>query len=357
MFDFKGLLIRSMTSPSDRGIPFFQVSTDDVSAEMAFAAFKQSVQDVFAISRRSDDDYRLDLIAWHLGTIMLGTFRSSALAFDRSPALVASSGLDHFLVQLYVEGGFTGVAGDRPVTVGGGDIVIFDLAQTLQTQANDFSNITLLIPRAFFDPTNGRIDGLHGLVLPAGGAITGMLASYMIALAERTTALGADEADVAAKSTVALITNLLSASNRQNLSTATFTPSPISRLTTEIDRRLRDPDLDADMLAASLGMSRASLYRAFDTMGGIADYIRRRRLTIAAMALTIPENRRRKISEIAFECGFSSESAFNRAFKAAFGMPPSQARAHNNLLWSWANNNVHPNASADFVRWMRMLRA
>jgi AraC-like DNA-binding protein len=357
MFDFKGLLIRSMTSPSDNDIPFFQVSTDEVSAQMAFAAFQQSVQDVFAISRRSDDDYQLDLIAWHLGTIMLGTFRSSALAFDRSPALVASSGLDHFLIQLYVEGGFSGMAGDKPVTVEGGDIVIFDLAQTLQTQASDFSNITLLIPRAFFDPTSNRVDNLHGLVLPAGGAITGMLASYMIALAERITALGANEADVAAKSTVALITNLLSAPNSQNFSTITVTPSPISRLTTEIDRRLRDPELDADTLASSLGMSRASLYRAFDSMGGIADYIRRRRLTIAAMALATPENRRRKISEIAFECGFSSESAFNRAFKAAFGVPPSQARVHNNLLWSLADNGAYPNASADFVRWMRMLRA
>jgi AraC-like DNA-binding protein len=324
---------------------------------VAFAAFEQSVQDVFSITRRSDGDYQLDLIAWHLGTIMLGTFRSSALTFDRSPSLVGSSGLDHFLVQLYVEGGFDGVAGDKPVTVGAGDIVIFDLAQTLQTQASDFSNISLLIPRAFFEPTNSRMDILHGLVLPTGGAIAGMLASYMIALAERITALAADEAEVAARSTVALITNLLAASNSQILSTATITPSPISRLTTEIDRRLRDPDLDADMLAASLGMSRASLYRAFDMMGGIADYIRRRRLTIAATALTAPENRRRKIAEIAYECGFSSESSFNRAFKTAFGMPPRQARAHTILLWSWANNDTQPNASADFVRWMRMLRA
>ena len=287
---------------------------------------------------------------------MLGTFRSSALAFDRPASLVAASGLDHLLVQLYVEGGFTGVADREPIVVAPGDIVVFDLTRTLHTRASDFGNISLLIPRAFFAATHAEISALHGRVLPAGGAFTGVLASYMIALAERIPALDAREGDLAAKSTAALITTVLASHDDRGPAAAPVIQSPFRKISQEIERRLRDPALDADALGDALGMSRASLYRAFEPVGGIADYIRRRRLAVALVAIAAPENQRRKIGEIAFECGFASESAFNRAFKAAYGVPPSEARQRSVRLWQISSDAKKPTDSLDFARWMRTLR-
>jgi len=337
------------------GIPYYQVSTDDVSGLQGLEAFRQSVQDLFALTPLSAAPYRIDMIAWHLGTLMLGSVRSSALAFDRPASLVAASGLDHLLVQLYVEGGFTGTADTRPVVVTPGDIVVFDTTRTLHTRASDFGNITLLIPRSFFAATHADVSALHGRVLPAGGAFTGVLASYMIALAERLPALDAREGDLAARSTAALITAVL-ASHDDRGPAAVAIPSPFRKIALEIDRRLRDPALDAEALAEALGMSRATLYRAFEPAGGIADFIRRRRLSAALVAIAASENQRRKIGEIAFECGFASESAFNRAFKAAYGVPPSEARQRSVRLWSMADEAGKPVGSLDFARWMRTLR-
>jgi AraC-like DNA-binding protein len=349
-----------MATQAEREIPHFQVSSDDVPPAMAFDAFQQSVQDVFTLSRVDSEGeraYRLDLIAWHLGTLMLGSFRSSALAFDRPPSLVASGGLDHALVQLYVEGGFTGLADDRPVTVEPGDIVIFDLSRTLHTRASDFGNISLLIPRAFFETGGTDIAPLHGLVLRADAPFTGVLSSYLVALVERMPTLGPAEADVAAKATAALVTTILSAQEERGAPTGRAIASPFRKVSLEIDRRLRDPALDPDTLASALGMSRATLYRTFEAVGGVADHIRRRRLSIAAVAMAAPENQRRTLADIAFDSGFASESAFNRAFKLAFGLPPSQARKRSAQLWSPSGGTRNIELGADFARWMRTLRA
>ena len=262
-------------APLDRveasGIPHLQVSTEEVSGPQGLEAFRQSVQDLFALMPLSAEDYRIDLIAWHLGTLMLGTFRSSALAFDRPASLVAASGLDHLLVQLHVEGGFTGVADRESIVVAPGDILVFDLTRTLHTRASDFGNISLLIPRAFFAATHAEVSALHGRVLPAGGAFTGVLASYMIALAERIPALDAREGDLAAKSTAALITTVLASHDDRGPAAAAVIQSPFRKISQEIERRLRDPALDADAWGDALGMSRASLYRAFEPVGGIAE--------------------------------------------------------------------------------------
>lgn len=345
-----------MDKPEITSVPSFEICTDDMAGAEALAAFRQSVQDVFALTYFGDQShYRLRLSAWHLGTIMAGRFQSTALAFNRDAALVATSGLDHLLVQLYVEGGFVGTAANLPVVVTAGDIVIFDLAHELKTQATDFANISVLIPRSFLAHHDEDASRLHGKVLPANGAMAAMLGSYMRALVDRLPTLTMADARVAARSTVALITTMLADQGDGIMPAAPPPLSPFRKVAREIDRRLRDPSLDATALARTLGMSRATLYRSFQPFGGIADYIRRRRLAAAAIILSSPAHSRRKMGEIARDCGFASESAFSRAFKSAFGITPGQARQRGGDFWSHPDMQNQDNRSLDFARWMRML--
>jgi len=346
-----------MDKPETLSVPSFGISTDAMTGPEALAAFRQSVQDVFTLTCLGDErQYRLNLSAWHLGTIMVGRFQCSALAFDRDAALVATSGLDHLLVQLYVEGGFAGVAADHSVVVTAGDVVIFDLAQGLKTRATDFTNISVLIPRPFLAHHCDDASRLHGHVLPANGAIAAMLGSYMRALVDRLPTLTPGDAQVAARSTVALVTTMLADQGGGGFAPTAPAPlSPFRKVAQEIDRRLREPSLDAASLAQSLGMSRATLYRTFQPVGGIADYVRRRRLAVAAIILSSPANQRRKIGEIARDCGFASESVFSRAFRSAFGIAPGQARQCGADFWSQPHLLAQDNGSLDFARWMRML--
>ncbi|WP_289356690.1 AraC family transcriptional regulator [Paenibacillus sp. S-12] len=83
--------------------------------------------------------------------------------------------------------------------------------------------------------------------------------------------------------------------------------------------------LDAERVAASVHLSYYHFHRIFAAMTGetLGDYIRKRRLTEAAVALLSSE---RSILDIALEYQFESQEAFSRSFKQVFGATPGSFR-------------------------------
>lgn len=89
-----------------------------------------------------------------------------------------------------------------------------------------------------------------------------------------------------------------------------------------IEDRLLDRNLGVPMLTSALGLSRASLYRMFQDLGGVNAYIRQRRLERARRVLEQRVGGRPTLAEVAQFHGFANESHFSRAYRAAFGMAP-----------------------------------
>jgi AraC-like DNA-binding protein len=96
-----------------------------------------------------------------------------------------------------------------------------------------------------------------------------------------------------------------------------------------------DPGRDwtAESLAASIGVSRATLGRRFlarvgDTPAG---YLTRWRMDLAAQRLRDTDD---TVGVIARSLGYTSEYAFNRAFARARGLPPGRYRARSRLLFA-----------------------
>jgi AraC-like DNA-binding protein len=85
-------------------------------------------------------------------------------------------------------------------------------------------------------------------------------------------------------------------------------------------------DWSLDELSAASGMSRSVLAERFQTVLGTSPirYVRDWRLYLASMALAMTGQ---AIANIAFEAGYATEAAFNRAFSRAFGSPPAAWRA------------------------------
>lgn len=80
-----------------------------------------------------------------------------------------------------------------------------------------------------------------------------------------------------------------------------------------------------EVLAAKAGMSHARLNRLFKICHGVTvfDWLRNYRLQRAHYYL---KDSQRSITEIAFQCGFSSASHFAQAYKKQYGHSPSQNR-------------------------------
>ncbi len=101
--------------------------------------------------------------------------------------------------------------------------------------------------------------------------------------------------------------------------------SRINRVMDFINRNL-DQELDLEMLSSVACFSPFHFHRLFAAMVGetLGDYIRRVRLERAAGYLSGGSDL--TITETAMRCGFSSPSAFARAFKGHFGMSASDWR-------------------------------
>ena len=91
-----------------------------------------------------------------------------------------------------------------------------------------------------------------------------------------------------------------------------------------IHGRLAEP-WTVDALAHEVGLSRSALADRFTRLIGMPpmSYLVRWRLQVAAQRLCMSLD---PLARIAFEVGYESEAAFNRAFKRAFGMPPATWR-------------------------------
>ncbi|MEN1926060.1 AraC family transcriptional regulator [Luteimonas sp. MJ293] len=91
-----------------------------------------------------------------------------------------------------------------------------------------------------------------------------------------------------------------------------------------IEEHLDDPDLGVDRLQSEFCVSRATLYRMFSEIDGVARFIRRQRLVAARQHLR--RHPELAITWLLYEVGFGSERQFQRAFQAEFGISPSEWR-------------------------------
>lgn len=83
-------------------------------------------------------------------------------------------------------------------------------------------------------------------------------------------------------------------------------------------------DLNISDLADYVGTSRATLYRAFEGLGGVAGYITFVRLEKARALIGLGTLDKGGLSAIAYMCGFSSPVQLSRAFKRVYGISPTQ---------------------------------
>lgn len=105
-------------------------------------------------------------------------------------------------------------------------------------------------------------------------------------------------------------------------------PDPrVDRVVDHIDTHLADPALTTDTIAASCALSRRALQALFADQGGIANYLRRRRLEAALQILTTDAAQMPELDEVARATGLGSRRTLERAMRQVYGLTPRQARA------------------------------
>ena len=107
-------------------------------------------------------------------------------------------------------------------------------------------------------------------------------------------------------------------------------PQTVQILVDEIDfciKNNQDEELTLKKLATKFGYSEYHLSRKFKEISGMLfrDYLRYRKLAFALKRLRDTDE---SVLAIGLDYGFSSNEAFTRAFKEAYGMTPTDYRSH-----------------------------
>lgn len=103
----------------------------------------------------------------------------------------------------------------------------------------------------------------------------------------------------------------------------------LNRLVDVVDAHLSD-EIDIAEFAVTAGTTEYHLRRMFSSLAGmgLSDYIRRRRMTMAAADLTGGD----PMLDIAIRYGYGSTEAFGRAFRMVHGVSPVDVRRHGGPL-------------------------
>lgn len=246
--------------------------------------------------------------------------------YNRDEKKIGKTGLDLILVQYIQNGNERRVSDKKEEFVKAGDICLLDLTRSFSSEVKDCTNLTFAIPRNLLGLDENSFDALHGLVLRSNTAIGQLLGSHLVHLWQQTPALSMRDAIAASTGTIDLISALIAPSLETEKSGQAIISAQVLRVRRYIEENLHDPNLGPDALCGHFGVSRAGMYRLFAPLGGVAEYIRTRRLKRAFDTLINPALQNKTISSIAYDCGFSEINTFARAFKLQFQYTPSEIR-------------------------------
>lgn len=308
----------------------------------AFEAWRWAVSPFFRFDTLGErDHYQTSIWSANFDRIVLGYSDGSSSLFDRSVPTIARFGLEDVLVQFYRGHSYEATANGTSQVIEPGTLALFDLTRPVAIRANVVANVSLTIPRALLAPLLANLDTLHGAVVHPGGALHGLLIDHIGSMRRHAVHTQVSEAPAIADATAALVAACFGVSAEgRDAATRAIPAISLARLRDFIEANLRDPTLGPAMIMRTFGVSRATLYRLFDPLGGVANFIAERRL--AQVFRSLMSGERERIGVVAARWGFLNNSTFSRAFRNAYGMSPSDARAGMTAQWKDGARDTEP---------------
>lgn len=294
--------------------------------------WRELVSPLWDVAVSEDEASRFSFSAevLHLGNCILGNTAAHALETRRSSGLIGRMGVDHIMVQLRLSGTYWLQAGASEALLAPGDIAVVDMSRPFASRSTDYEAVTLAFPRNLWASVEQDQDELHGAVIRGASPLGVLVGGHLRAFSAQASHLSPQEASAAVEGTA----NLIAACVRPRARPRSLREAPrvatLIVLRRYIDANLASPDLSADHLARRFGLSRSALYRLFQPVGGIATYVRRRRLARAYDDLSWAAGSGPvRIGEVARRWGFESPTHFVHAFRQEFGCAPRDIRASN----------------------------
>jgi AraC-like DNA-binding protein len=308
-------------------------------ARRSFTAWQERMSPVYDIqppSKKGEERFDASMSRYTVNNLTLFDFHTGPNLAVRSLGRVSTENIHDVSFSVYLEGPPGQFLGgkqrlDAPPVPSVPTILALDMDQPCTIRSFHGRILLLFVPRALVEKTFPDAASLHGRKVQATTPLTRMLIAHLVTLNRQIAGLSKEEAY---RSFVVSVELLAAAFSRQaglsGDSRAAIRAAVYGQVRQYVEANLHDPDLSPESVLASLRLSRASVYRLFEHDGGLAAYIRSRRLRTAADELVrFPEM---KVQDIAAGLGFNSASSFTRAFRRAFDIAPQDLHGYAPLL-------------------------
>ncbi|GGK37494.1 helix-turn-helix domain-containing protein [Nocardia camponoti] len=266
------------------------------------------------------------------GVLGLSTVETSPQLVRRTASDIARNTDEYVMVSIQTEGNAVMSQDGRSTTLSVGDMAFYLSSRPYHFDlVTDASQIIVQVPVEQMR-ANGieNISALSGVKIAAANE-TSLVSRFLVDLAAMQAAAPEQAAAFASPAIPLLATaaRLGLGGEVRALSPESHTALIIEQVVAFVRGHYRDPDLTADTIAKACAISRRTLYRLFESDGGIGQLVRQLRVERAcALLRQFPD---RPTWTVSHQAGFSSERQFFRVFRASVGMTPSEFRRRSDV--------------------------
>ena len=312
---------------NNNNLEIIEFDSRSLEQDCVFDFWREGIKPLFLSEMKKDHDVRhINYKSVRLDQIVVakGGFSSQLFIRDRKH-LLRHDDSNHILVQWYAKGSCYAFNGGRNFLQSSEHVVLMDLGyESFSSTISPFSEvISIIIPRELLQEYWGAIDNLAGLSLPVNSTKGSLLKNFMISLCEEIDTIKPVDASTVAQATMHMVSSMFQSELKQTNAVEGIVETELKLLIKDfIAANLRNRQLSIEMLLERFSCSRATLYRLFQTHGGVVCYINKLRLQRCYKNLISRKVERSQIAKIAQYWGFSNRQQFTRQFKQHFGVSP-----------------------------------
>jgi AraC family transcriptional regulator, positive regulator of tynA and feaB len=294
-----------------------------------FAFWNEVVWEAFipvSVTRTGEGSFVSSITARQVGPLGISRIASPAQSVARTSSQVSSQAGDIFFLNLPLADSSFASQDGRTAQLKKGDFVILDSSRPFELGfEDDFQQISLTLPHDLLAPllaTPGQATAMR----VRGDCGVGAVASA--ALRALASAGGSYDRQAARSLTDQLAGLVALALGGVQAPPASATPALLLQAALdEVERSLSDPDLSPTRVAERVAISTRYLHQLFSDRGtSFGRWVLARRLQRCQQDLTDNDRNHWTIAEIACQHGFRDPSYFARAFRAHYGVSPSELR-------------------------------
>ncbi|KMO11432.1 helix-turn-helix domain-containing protein [Methylobacterium platani] len=306
--------------------------SDDLKSRNKFKTYREIAREHFVpseIRKAGNGIFSAHLEAADIGDLLITRASVSGQIVSLTPQTIRRHNKhDKLGVTIRLSGTARSSQYDRCAIQQPGDLIVLDSDKpALFEYLEETGSIYIELPRRAVESVLGAAPLYAGLIVESSLPETSLVQTFFSDLIGMHEQLGPDIADRMAGIGADLIVAGLAARLGRGTPRDLQGNVTVQRAKAYVSANLSDPTLDPARIAAAVGVSLPHLQHLFHERGrDVPDWLRQRRLALAARRLTDPRYAHLSIAVLAERCGFPSPTRFSRQFKSRFDVPPGEYR-------------------------------